>query len=67
MLIAAQNNLGIMSADVSNAFCTGPCTEKIWSTASGEFGKKLGAILVLKRALCGLKTALRLFPEFLGD
>eukprot|EP00957_Ditylum_brightwellii_P090553 6895904-Ditylum_brightwellii.AAC.1 len=33
ILIALKNNLGMMSGDIDNAFCTAPCAKKIWSTA----------------------------------
>ena len=66
-LVAVQNGLGIMTGDIANAFCTAPCAEKIWSVAGPEFGERKGSIVVLNRALYGLKTASRSFHEFFGD
>jgi hypothetical protein len=37
MMIATQNGLQMMVSDVSNAFPTAPCAEKVWSTAGPEF------------------------------
>eukprot|EP00957_Ditylum_brightwellii_P146999 11191614-Ditylum_brightwellii.AAC.1 len=57
MLVAVKYGLGMISGDIGNALCTAPCAEKIWSVAGEQFGDKNGAIVVLKRALYGLKTA----------
>ena len=67
MVIAAQNGLHMMTADVANAFCTAPNVEKVWSIAGKEFGDKEGAKVTLKRALYGTRTASRSFHEFLGE
>jgi hypothetical protein len=67
MVIAAQNGLHMMTADVANAFCTAPNMEKVWSIAGKEFGDKEGAKVSLKRALYGTRTASRAFHEFLGE
>eukprot|EP00957_Ditylum_brightwellii_P126868 9670932-Ditylum_brightwellii.AAC.1 len=67
MLAAVKNGLNITTADIGNAFCTAPCTEKIWSIAGDEFSEKKGLVIVLRRALYGLKTASALFNKFLGD
>eukprot|EP00957_Ditylum_brightwellii_P144154 10983309-Ditylum_brightwellii.AAC.1 len=56
-----------MSGDIGNAFCIAPYAEKIWSTAGDEFGHRKGAIMVLKWALYGLKTASASFHKHLGD
>eukprot|EP00957_Ditylum_brightwellii_P066260 5029095-Ditylum_brightwellii.AAC.1 len=65
--MAAKYGLGIISGDIRNAFCTTPCAEKIWSVAGEQFGEKKRAIVVLKQALYGLKTASASFHKFLGD
>jgi hypothetical protein len=67
MLVAAQNGLDTMVGDISTAFPTAPCAEKVWSIAREEFGNKKGAVVILKRALYGLATASRSFHEFFGD
>jgi len=66
-LVALHNKLNIMTGDISNAFCTAPVAEKIYTRAGPEFGTQAGCILVLKRALYGLKTASRSFHEFFGN
>lgn len=67
MIIAVQNALSFMTADIGNAFCTAPCAEKIWTRAGAEFGSRAGSTVTLKRALYGLKTASRSYHEFFGD
>ena len=57
LLIAVKTGLGIMAGDIGNAFYMKPCAEKIWPCCGVEFGTRCGAVVVLKRALYGLKTA----------
>jgi len=44
-------------ADVSNAYLNTPCHEKIWTHAGREFGSDEGSIMIIVRALYGLKTS----------
>ena len=67
LLAASHQGLGVMTGDIGNAFPTAPCAEKVWSKCGPEFGNQQGAIVTLKRALYGLKTASRSFHEFFGD
>eukprot|EP00957_Ditylum_brightwellii_P182646 13911948-Ditylum_brightwellii.AAC.1 len=67
MLVAAKYGLGMLSREIGNAFCTAPCAEKIRSEAGEQFGEKKGAMVVLKQAIYGLKTASASFHKFLGD
>ena len=48
-LVAVQNGLTIMTADVGNAFCTAPGAEKVYSRAGQEFGDKQGFIETLRK------------------
>jgi hypothetical protein len=56
-LIAAFNDLEIMSADIGNAYLNADCREKIYFVAGPEFGTKQGKILIIKKALYGLKSS----------
>ena len=40
-LIAALNDLDIMSCDIGNAYLNAPCREKIWFVAGKECGPDL--------------------------
>jgi hypothetical protein len=57
-LIAALNGLDIMSCDLENAYCLNAnCKEKIWSKGGIECGADQGKVLIVVRALYGLKSA----------
>ena len=56
-LYAALNDLDITSADIGNAYLNAPCREKIWTVAGPEFGDDQGSIMIIGRALYGLKSA----------
>ena len=56
-----------MAGDIGNAFCILLYAENIWSTCGQYFGEKCGAIVVLERALYGLKTTFNSFCNVLGD
>jgi Reverse transcriptase (RNA-dependent DNA polymerase) len=57
-LIAALNELDIMSCDIGNAYLNAPCRERIWFVAGKECGPHLeGKPCKLVRALYGLKSS----------
>ena len=56
-LIAALNDLEIYAADIGNAYLNAPCREKIWTVAGPEFGTDCGNVMLIKRALYGLKSS----------
>jgi len=56
-LIATLNDLDIFAADVGNAYLNAPCQEKIWTIAGKEFGSDEGSVMLIVRALYGLKTS----------
>jgi hypothetical protein len=54
-LIAALNDLEILSADIQNAYLNAPTKERIYTTACPEFGQgKEGRPVMIVRALYGL-------------
>jgi hypothetical protein len=55
--IAALNELDIFACDVNNAYLNAPCREKIWFEGGPECGEDRGKVLVVVRALYGLKSA----------
>ena len=67
MTIEVQVNLNLMSGDISNAFLSAESTEKVWSRAGKEFKHRVGSIVVINKALYGMKTAARSFHELLED
>jgi shikimate kinase len=51
------NNLEHVAADVGNAYLNADCREKIWFIAGPEFGTKKGKVLIIFKALYGLKSS----------
>ena len=66
LLLAALNGLDILSGDIQNAYLTAPNREKIWCRAGSEFGDDKGKVLIVVRALYGLKSAGAAFRAFLA-
>ena len=60
-LIAHRDELKTLCADVSNAFITAPCLEKVYARAGEEFGEKSECLMIIKKALYGLKSSSRAF------
>ena len=56
-LYAALNDLKILGCDVSNAYLNAPCREKIWVDAGPEFGSDQGSVMIVRKALYGLKSS----------
>jgi hypothetical protein len=56
-LIAGLNGLDVLAGDVTNAYLNAPCREKIWFEGKLETGQDNGKVLVLTRALYGLKSS----------
>ena len=56
-MIAALNGLDIISCDLENAYLNATNREKIWFEGGIEGGEDKGKVLVVVRALYGLKSA----------
>lgn len=57
-LLAALNDLDVLSADIGNAYLNAPCREKIYTLAGKEFGPtNEGKVVIIVRALYGLKSS----------
>ena len=68
LLIAALNDLDVLSCDIQGAYLTAPSREKIVITAGPEFGPELqGKLLKVVRALYGLKSAGAAFRSYLAE
>ena len=57
LLHAAINGLDLMACDVGNAYLHAPCKEKVWFLGGTEAGEDKGKVLVITRALYGLKSS----------
>jgi hypothetical protein len=56
-LIAGLNDLDVYAAYISNAYLHAPCREKIWTVAGKQFGSDSGCVMLIVRALYGLKSS----------
>ena len=52
-----MNDLKILGCDVSNAYLNAKCREKIWIEAGREFGGDKGKVMIIRKAIYGLKTS----------
>ena len=66
-VIAHRDNLKVLCGDVGNAFDTAPCLEKVYSRAGPEFGDCHDSIMVLAKALYGLRSSSRAFCGHFAD
>ena len=57
IFVAIHNDLPCIAADVGNAYLNGHTKEKVYFVAGPEFGEYEGCILVVRKALYGLKTS----------
>jgi len=67
LLVASLNDLQLLSCDIQNAYLTADCREKIYITAGPEFGSDAGSIMVIKKALYGLKSSGAAFRAHLAE
>ena len=67
LTIAALNGLKVLACDIQNAYLTAPCREKIWTIAGPEFGSEAGHLMLITRALYGLKSPGAAFRAFLVE
>ena len=50
LILAALNDLQVMSSDILNVYVKAPVTEKMWTTLGPEFGKDYGKTAVIVKA-----------------
>ena len=67
LTIAALNQLEVMACDIQNAYLTANCREKIWTRAGPEFGSESGTIMLIRKALYGLKSSGTAFCAHLAE
>lgn len=56
-LIAALNGVDMMMCDMEGAYLNASCSERIWFKGGLECGEDSGKVLIVVRALYGLKSA----------
>ncbi len=55
--LAELNDLELMAGDISNAYLTAYTKEKLYVIAGKEFGELEGHVLIIVKALYGLRTS----------
>ena len=67
LTIAALNDLKILACNIQNAYLNAQCREKIWTIAGPEFGSDAGKLMIVVRALYGLKSICAAFRALLAE
>ena len=67
LLIGELNGLQVMAGDIGNAYLEAYTKEKVYFKAGKEFGPLEGHVLVIVKALYGLRTSGARFHEKLSD
>jgi hypothetical protein len=68
LLAAALNDLDVFAMDATSAHLSADCREKMWTEAGPEFGPEWeGKALIMKKALCGLKSSGAAWRQLLSD
>jgi len=57
LVIAALNDLDILATDLQNAYLSAKPRERVWFIAGKEFGSQAGCVVVVVRALYGLRSS----------
>ena len=50
------NDLDVFATDIGNAYFNAPCHEKIWTKYGPQFRSQQGYVMLIVRALYGLKS-----------
>jgi hypothetical protein len=66
-LVAALNDLQLLACDIQNAYLTANCRERIYTIAGPEFGSEAGSVMIVKKALYGLKSSGAAFRAHLAE
>ena len=67
LLMASLNELEVLACDIQNAYLTADCREKIYVIAGPKFGSEDGSIMIIRKALYGLKSSGAAFRAHLAE
>ena len=67
LTIATLNDLEVLACDIENAYLTADCREKIYIIAGPEFGSEAGSVMIIRKALYGLKSSGAAFRAHLAE
>ena len=57
-LLAEISHLNILTRDIANAYLNAYTNEKVYTIAGPEFGSRSGQIMMIEKAICGLKISI---------
>jgi hypothetical protein len=66
-LLAALNDLEVIACDIQNAYFNAQTKEKVWFKGGTEMGPDKGKVIIIIRALYGLKSSGARFREHLAQ
>ena len=66
-LLAALNDVDVLACDVQNAYINATTKEKIWFRGGDEVGTDKGKVIVIVRALYGLKSSSARWREHMAE
>jgi hypothetical protein len=66
-LLATLNGLDVLLGVIGNAYLNAPCREKIWFQAGRECGSDMGKVMIITRALYGLRKSGASWRQTLAD
>ena len=64
--MAALNDLDLLACDIKNAYLTADSREKVYVIAGPEFGSDKGKVMIVRKALYGLKSSGAAFRALLA-
>ena len=67
LLLAALNELDVLSGDIKNTYLTAPCQEKVWTRGGAEFVDEEGQTFIVVKVLYGLKSSGAAFRSHLAE
>ena len=67
LTMGALNGLTVMACHIQNAYLNADCRENIWTRAGPEFGSEAGTIMLICKALYGLRRSGAAFCAHLAE
>ena len=67
LTLGALNDLKILACDIQNIYLTANCREKIYTIAGPEFGSEADCVMIIRKALYGLKSSGAVFRAHLAN
>ena len=66
-LLSSLNDIDIFACDIGNAYLNAKCREKIWTESDTELGTEDGMLMIIARAIYGIKSSGDSWREILSE